>query len=183
MRETKPALAGHDCFPAGIAGGKGINQAQNGQNEVQMATTTKVAPTIAEIEAKLAVTAQKKLEAVRANVIKKYPHALPDTLVYDETVSKYKCQIKCTKTGDTSRWVYTSDLWQVTMCEEAAKADRSEREKALRKSKSAAKVAPASPAAPEEKYEKETLEIPAEEGDSDLGGEMVEADAEANPAE
>jgi hypothetical protein len=67
--------------------------------------------------------AERKMEKVREG-LKKYPHAIASTLTYDENAQKYKVQIKCTKTGKTGRWVFTSDLHQVTMSEEAQAEER-----------------------------------------------------------
>lgn len=44
-----------------------------------------------------------------------------DTLTYDQVARKFKCRIRCTVTGDTSRWVYTSDLHQIRTTKEAHK--------------------------------------------------------------
>ena len=75
---------------------------------------------------------QKKLLKIRENV-KQYQHALLDTLTFDSTANKYKVRIKCAKTGDTNRWVYTSDLHQVNMCE-AAQADERKVKQAQKRS-------------------------------------------------
>lgn len=75
----------------------------------------------------------KKIAAVIENCEQKYPHAMVGknakaanvacTLRWDGVKNKFQCQIKCTVTGQIGRWVYTSDLFQVTMCEaEATKA-------------------------------------------------------------
>ena len=54
------------------------------------------------------------------NLAEKYPHALVDTLTKDPELKKSKVRIKCVVCGDTSRWVYTSDLFQVKMCKKCS---------------------------------------------------------------
>lgn len=48
---------------------------------------------------------------------KKYPHALMESRRLDVQAKKQQVRIRCTTCGDTNRWVYTSDLWQVKICE------------------------------------------------------------------
>jgi len=108
-------------------------------------STTTLVLDAAAIKAKEAQKMAKRLAEVKKNC-EKYPHALPETTVYDEAVKKYKCQIKCTKTGDTSRWVYTSDLHQVTMCEAATKEAQSQKKAEVRAARTAVKAAKAAKA-------------------------------------
>lgn len=58
-----------------------------------------------------------KLAHNKAEIASKYPHALVDTLVFDETTQKYKLQIRCTECGDQRRWLFTSDLHQTRFCD------------------------------------------------------------------
>lgn len=67
-----------------------------------------------------------QLEEIREN-LSKYPHALADTLEYDEVAKKFKVRIRCIVTGDESRWVYTSDLHQVQHCKAVADKLKAER--------------------------------------------------------
>lgn len=66
---------------------------------------------------------EKKLDKVKEN-IKKYSHALVDTVEFDSTANKYHAQIKCINCGKEGRWVYTSDLHQVKHCEDCQTLDR-----------------------------------------------------------
>jgi hypothetical protein len=122
------------------------------------ATTTPNATFDEKVLAKAQKEAQKRLEKVKANIAK-YPHAVVDTLTFDEQAQKYKVQIRCTKTGQIGRWVYTSDLHQVTMSEPAQAEDRKLKQaakraeekkvrQAIRDQQAAAKATPATPAAP-----------------------------------
>ena len=98
--------------------------------------------TAEQIAAKAAEKAEKALVKRKAEIEKNYEHAIVETLTFDEAAGnggKYKLQIECLLCGDTSRWVYTSDLFQVkhcTKCSEAAakqkKADKREEIKAAR---------------------------------------------------
>lgn len=54
----------------------------------------------------------------------------PDTLVYDEEKGKFKVKIRCVISGDTNRYVFTSDLHQVNMTEKAYKANKAQARKA-----------------------------------------------------
>lgn len=60
-----------------------------------------------------------KLKAVLDN-LGKYPHAIKDSLRYDASARKFQVRITCVECGDTNRWVYTSDLFQVSTCKVCA---------------------------------------------------------------
>ena len=83
----------------------------------------KVLATAEKIEAK---RAEKEVK-MRERIAERYPHALVDTLQYDESANKWKCNITCQETGNTDRVVYTSDLFQVKYCEEVAKRMKAEK--------------------------------------------------------
>ncbi len=87
-----------------------------------------------ETQRKIQEAQAKALAKVVANA-ERYPHAMvganakkagiPCTLQWDSGFQKYKCQIKCAKSGVIGRWVFTSDLFQVSMSqEEAAKVKK-----------------------------------------------------------
>lgn len=64
-----------------------------------------------------------------AELLKKYPHMIEGSLRFNKERNKQEVDITCSHPGcDTKRTVFTSDLFQVTMCEdhkkEAAKAKR-----------------------------------------------------------
>jgi hypothetical protein len=66
----------------------------------------------------LAQKVAERLAKQKAELAAKYPHAKVDTLQFDTAAGnggKFKVQIKCT-CGDETRWVYTSDLFQVKLC-------------------------------------------------------------------
>ena len=67
----------------------------------------------------------KKVKKTEEYFTEKYPHAIPGTLIYDESVRKQKMKIKCASCGNTERYAYTSDLFQVKLCLECAKKKRS----------------------------------------------------------
>ena len=90
-------------------------------------------PKILELAKKIQAKKEKQAEKRKGDLAAKYPHALLDTLEFDAAAGKYRCKIKCAKTGDTSQWVYTSDLWQVRFCESVSK----EMKAAARKTKQA----------------------------------------------
>jgi hypothetical protein len=62
------------------------------------------------VAAKKATVARKKVDLGQ-----KYPHAIMESLTLDPEKKKQKVRIRC-GCGDTSRWVYTSDLFQVKTC-------------------------------------------------------------------
>lgn len=64
--------------------------------------------------------------AKRVENLTKYPHAKPETLTFDTTSNKYSVEIECTKCG-AARRVFTSDLFQVNVCEACAKEAKAER--------------------------------------------------------
>lgn len=76
--------------------------------------------------------AEAKKRAKHRECVQKYPHAIKETLRYDESAKKNKVRIKCVSCGDTSRWVYTSDLFQVKHCKDCRSKVRAaiKREKA-----------------------------------------------------
>lgn len=98
-------------------------------------------------EEKAQASAAEKLTAKKAEIKAAYPHANVETLRWDDVAKKYQVQITCIACGDTSRWVYTSDLFQVKMCAKCAKAARKARQKALKAQKKADKAA-SKPVAP-----------------------------------
>jgi hypothetical protein len=73
-----------------------------------------------------------RVAAVLAHVKANYPHALADTLTFDAEAKKYACRIRCSKCGDEGRWVFTSDLFQITGCTECSNQVKAEK-KAARK--------------------------------------------------
>ena len=79
---------------------------------------------VAKAEETQAKKAQKALEKVS-----KYPHAIINTLTHDPVAKKNKVQIECVECGDTTRWVYTSDLFQVRHCTECGKKAKAEKAK------------------------------------------------------
>ncbi len=100
-------------------------------------TTQAPAPVAVSTKKSEAQIAADKLAKVRKNVTENYPHALVDTLTWDAVYGKYKCKIRCVVSGNEDRWVFTSDLFQVNMCEaEATKAKKAK--KALAKAEIAA---------------------------------------------
>lgn len=73
---------------------------------------------------------QAKVEAQIAKVeknLEKYPHAIAETLTWDAAARKYKVQIRCASCESEERFVFTSDLFQITRCKpcsDKAKAER-----------------------------------------------------------
>lgn len=62
-------------------------------------------------------------ESILANP--KYSHAIPGTLMFDPAAGKQSIEIRCTQDGcDQTRRVFTSDLFQVRVCEEHKAAQR-----------------------------------------------------------
>ena len=52
----------------------------------------------------------------------KYPHAVPNTLRFNEVAKKQECDVRCQHPGCDVVFVkFTSDLWQVNMCDEHKK--------------------------------------------------------------
>lgn len=106
----------------------------------QTATDNKPEASVDAAAVTKAQEAQQKLVAgVRKNA-EGYPHAMvgknaeangiPCTLRWDSTKNKFQCQIKCSVTGKIGRLVYTSDLFQVNMCEEEAEKAKKARKAA-----------------------------------------------------
>ena len=89
-----------------------------------------------QIAAKAAQKAEASMVKRKAEIVKNYPHALVDTLTFDEAAGnggKFKVQIRCVECGNEDRWVYTSDLFQVktcTACSEAAAKAKKDAKKA-----------------------------------------------------
>lgn len=104
-----------------------------------MSTETVVNPRVQELAKKLLEKQKRRADTIRQEIAEKHPHALPETLVFDNEKSKWKCRIKCTESGDESRWVYTSDLHQVDVSEavqeERAKAKRGQRQADLKEAR------------------------------------------------
>lgn len=114
-------------------------------------------PATAELPAAVVAQAQKilaKQEASKAKRIEHirntYPHADADTLEFDPVANKWSCEIRCQyvdpQTGEMCgkrRRVFTSDLFQVRMCEEHSKlekaAKRSAKQDLLKKAMQAIK--------------------------------------------
>ena len=99
----------------------------------------------------IAIKAAEKAEASmvkrKAEIVKNYPHALVDTLTFDEAAGnggKFKVQIRCVECGNEDRWVYTSDLFQVNRCtacsEAAAKAKKAAKRAEAKASRELAKA-------------------------------------------
>jgi len=72
--------------------------------------------------------ALKRLKKVRDNVLDKYEHADVDTLEFDESANKYRVQIICTQCG-ARRWTFTSDLFQIKLCDGCRAEARKARKK------------------------------------------------------
>lgn len=75
----------------------------------------------------------KRIEHIRNT----YPHADADTLEFDPVANKWSCEIKCQyvdpQTGEMCgkrRRVFTSDLFQVKMCEEHSKLEKAAKRQA-----------------------------------------------------
>lgn len=58
-----------------------------------------------------------------------FPQADASTLTWDSTAGKLKVQLTCATCGSL-RWVFTSDLFQVRLCETCTEAERKARKKA-----------------------------------------------------
>jgi hypothetical protein len=77
--------------------------------------------------AKMAAKAGKR--SSEKDIIAKYPHVIEGTLQYDPTTNKQSVEIRCQHPGcKETRRVFTSDLFQVRLCDthkkEAKKAQR-----------------------------------------------------------
>ena len=93
-----------------------------------------ISPAILERAQKLMAKDEEKA-AKRSENLAKYPHAKPDTLQFDSASNKYSVEIECTECGAEGRRVFTSDLFQVTTCEDCAK-----KAKAARKAEKKAEI-------------------------------------------
>ncbi len=105
--------------------------------------------TAAQVEAAQAAIAKKtdriaaKRDKMLANISEKYPHAIADSLAYDEKAKRWGVEIVCENCQDDTRHVHTSDLWQVKLClsckaeldviKKAERAESAEANKAVRK--------------------------------------------------
>jgi hypothetical protein len=78
--------------------------------------------------------------AKRQENLTKYPHAKAETLQFDSASNKYSVEITCTECGAEGRRVFTSDLFQVTTCEECAKKAKASRKAAKKAEIEAAKA-------------------------------------------
>ena len=83
----------------------------------------------AEIEAALKANRSRRIEATELEG--KYPHMIKGSLGFDEVAEKQTARITCTHPGcDNERTVFTSDLFQVKVCEDHKKAQRAQARKA-----------------------------------------------------
>lgn len=111
----------------GTTEGTQVPQRTEGSRKVHMDTAQEVSPEVIALAQKIQAKREVKFAEMKEEISERHPHALVDTLVYDEAAKKYKCRIQCTETGDESRWVFTSDLHQVdvsTEVSEKRKADK-----------------------------------------------------------
>lgn len=80
--------------------------------EASVAVATPVDTKAADLQKKEA----ERMDKMRKEIASRYPHAIVSTLRWAPEAKKFQCQIKCVISGNTDRWVYTSDLFQVKMC-------------------------------------------------------------------
>lgn len=67
---------------------------------------------------------------------KKYSHAIPGTLQWDPVANKQSMEIACQHPGcKNTRRVFTSDLFQIKLCIEHAKAERTAKRDAAKPAK------------------------------------------------
>lgn len=104
-------------------------QAPTKQVEKTVETAKAIDPKILALAEILQAKKDKEAVKRRGAIAAKYPHAIAETLCFDPTHNKWKCRIRCLKTKDESRWVFTSDLWQVKYCEKVAKEMQAEARK------------------------------------------------------
>lgn len=78
---------------------------------------------------KLQAKKDKQAKERTVRVAEQHKHALVATLAFDPIANKIGCKIKCVECGDTSRTVYTSDLWQVKRCTKCQKAHQADKRK------------------------------------------------------
>jgi hypothetical protein len=95
--------------------------------EISSKDVGEISPNVIELAKKLQANREKREAQMREAIAAKHPHALPDTLTFDESAKKYKVQIECTETGEKGRWVYTSDLHQVDVSIEISEKRKSEK--------------------------------------------------------
>lgn len=77
----------------------------------------------AEIEKALKANRSRRIEA--SDLEKKYSHMVKGSLGFDEVAEKQTAKIVCTHPGcENQRTVFTSDLFQVKVCEDHKKAQR-----------------------------------------------------------
>lgn len=91
--------------------------------------SNEISPAVLERAKKLLAKDEEKA-AKRADNLGKYPHAKADTLSFDAASNKYSVEIVCTECGAEGRRVFTSDLFQVTTCEDCAKKAKASRKAA-----------------------------------------------------
>lgn len=89
--------------------------------------TQEVSPEVIKLAQKIQAKREARFAEMQEEISTKHPHALVDTLVFDEGAKKYKVQIRCTETGKEGRWVFTSDLHQVNVCEEISEQRKTEK--------------------------------------------------------
>ncbi len=104
-----------------------------------MTETQVVTPEILALAEKIKAKKDAQLEKIKTN-LDKYPHAFSDTLTFDEAAGKYKVKISCQICCDDSRWVFTSDLFQIDTCVKCSEQRKAEK-KADKKAKLAAALA------------------------------------------
>jgi hypothetical protein len=88
-----------------------------------------ISPAVLERAKKLLAKDEEKA-AKRQENLSKYPHAKADTLAFDAASNKYSVEITCEECGAEGRRVFTSDLFQVTTCEDCAKKAKAARKAA-----------------------------------------------------
>jgi len=124
-RQTK-----HDAFRVTFLEGKVNRMSKNTKsaNKVAAATAATPKPVEKAKKEKLAETPEEKMAQIKA----KYPsHNIVDkSLLFDEKKQKYSVEIKCQHPGcKNTRRVYTSDLFQVKLCETHTKEMRRKKRK------------------------------------------------------
>lgn len=92
-----------------------------------MDTQTEVSPEVIALAQKIQAKRAERFLEMQKEISEKHPHALAETLTYDEAAKKYKCRIICAETGDESRWVFTSDLHQVDVSLEVSEKRKAEK--------------------------------------------------------
>ena len=93
------------------------------------ASEVEVTDEIKALAMQIAQSKAKELATRKLDLKAKYPHAKPETLMFDASANKYSVEIVCTICGK-SRRVFTSDLFQVSTCTECSKAAKADRKAA-----------------------------------------------------